>query len=443
MNFKLNMKQLFTYNRIIVGCFLVSAIIAFQFFIYQQKHPPCCDAYSYLSIAESINSIGLIESQVPLRTFAYPLILAGIAKISALSKMDYFYLIFLFQYSIYIIAVKIAHDFFIKNIASDRVKATLFAVLSINIFAIPYFSVSLTDSLYLALCIIIITNICKLSISSNPQYSLIFITFLLTACAIVIRPAAVWLVLPLSLYTLTDLYFKKINAIKLLIVMAISSFPLFIQIGINYSKFGAFTFLPATDLGGSQVTWGIQYIKYATWLGGGTQQNFYPASELINVPINKTELNIGWYLFNPVDGIKLLTVKFIGAFDFDYLVPYPYQKNSNFWIPSFISFFIMFFGTCGVIYHAITNSIISLGYRFLPAIIFCSWGSVTLVSALELRFTLPILIYFIIISVLFIYELNTKGRKNTILILVFIFFVLLPFFIRIASFVRDQSTVAS
>jgi hypothetical protein len=235
---------------------------------------------------------------------------------------------------------------------------------------------------------------------------------------------------------------KELPLPEVAIIFLLALTPLFLQIWINYSKFNSMTFLPASDLGSAQISWGIEQLKYGTWLGGGPPQNFYPANKLIEVPLNRADLNISWYFSNIVEALKLVIVKFVGAFDFDYLVPYPYHKNPNAWLSSIISFAFMFFGVCGVIYHAITNNITSLGHRFLPCIIFVSWGSVTLISAIELRFTLPILTYFMIVSVLFIFELKLMHRRRAIIFSVCGFLILLPFLVKIASFVREQSTIA-
>jgi hypothetical protein len=426
---------------IFVAAILVMAAISYYFFLLQQKYPPCCDAVSYAGIAAHLDSIGFLKSQIPLRTFAYPLFLSGVAKISAVYGIKYPLVIFILQLSIYIVAVANVMLLIAEKITSNVLKSVLLSLLCCNIYVAPYVSVALTDSLYLSLCLIVLTNICRLLSNVESKFNLMATTVFLTALAIVVRPAAIWLVGPLIFCLSVLVISKKTDYLRLISALAIAAIPLGVQIFINYNKFDVFTFFPATDLGAAQIEWGIKNLKYATWMGDGVQPNYYPSNSLINITPGESGFTAMWYFNNALDSTKLVLVKFIGAFDFDYLVPYPYFKSSDFWIPSILSFMFMFFGLCGVIYHALTGKITALGHRFLPIIILASWGAVTLISALELRFTLPVLCYFMIVSVLYIYELNNSNKK-LILFSIGGFFLLLPVLIKTAMFVRDQSSIS-
>ncbi|RZA07643.1 MAG: hypothetical protein EOO68_03135 [Moraxellaceae bacterium] len=436
------MKMMFTRDRnLLIVATLLMAAITYYFYLYQHTYPPCCDAVSYLGIAASIDNKGFLESQVPLRTFAYPLLLISLAKISALSTIKYSFLMLTFQFIFYMVAILNALSFFGASLKSTSARIILLLVMCTNIYLAPYIALALTDSIYVSLCLIVITNICKLFSKNDVNYRLICITVFLALLAIVIRPTAVWLVAPLVFYVMMLIFSKRISYFSLIGALAVAALPLFIQIWINSVRFGAFTFFPATDLGSAQIDWGINNIKYATWMGNGASQNYYPSSKLITVVNEGAKFTIDWYFNNILDGMKLVAVKLVGAFDFDYLLPYPYFKHKNFWLPSIFSFAIMFFGICGIIYHAITNNIQALGNRLLPLIIFISWGAVTLVSALELRFTLPILSYFMIVSILYLNEINVRHQKSLIIFSLAGFLLTLPVLITIASFVRDQSTI--
>ena len=65
---------------------------------------------------------------------------------------------------------------------------------------------------------------------------------------------------------------------------------------------------------------------------------FYTSGSLIKT--HGELLNIWWYFNNPIDAVKLLAYKFVGAFDFDYIVPYIYKHHGNKWLYSFFSFTI-------------------------------------------------------------------------------------------------------
>lgn len=430
------------HNQILAAAILLMAAISYYFFLLQQKYPPCCDALSYAAIAAKTNTLGFLESQIALRTFAYPLFLSCVAKMSAISGINNALLVFIFQFLLYAAAVVNALSFFAAEIKSATARGIILLFLCGNIYVAPYIGVTLTDSIYISLCIIVITNICRLLFNVEVKYRLIGITAFLTALAIVIRPTAIWLVGPLLFYFAILIFSKRIDPFKLAAAGVFAAIPLGIQIFINSSRFDVVTFFPATDLGRAQVEWGITHLKYATWMGGGAPQNYYPSAGLINAVPGESGFTVMWYFNNLFDGMKLVFVKFIGAFDFDYLVPYPYFVIKDFWIPTVFSFAIMFFGVCGLVYHALTNNVTVLGNRFFPGIIFVSWGAINLVSALELRFTLPILTYFMIVSVLYIHELKVRRQRKTIAFSAIGFLITLPFLIKVALFVRDQSSIA-
>lgn len=429
-------------SSVFFAAILLMAAVTYYFFLLQQEYPPCCDAVSYVQIAVQANSLGFLESQIPLRTFAYPLFLTGVEKISATLGINYALLVSILQFLLYIVAVINAVNFFAADIKSSAVRSAMLYFLCCNIYIAPYIAITLTDSIYVSLCIIVLTNICRLLANLDVKYHLICITTLLTTLAIVIRPTAIWLVGPLLFYFIFLIFSKRIDPFRFVAAVVISAIPLCIQIFINSSRFDSITFFPATDLGRAQVEWGITHLKYATWMGGGAPQNYYPSAGLINAVPGESGFTVMWYFNNLFDGMKLVFVKFVGAFDFDYLVPYPYFVIKDFWIPTAFSFAIMFFGVCGLVYHALTNNVTVLGNRFFPGIIFVSWGAINLVSALELRFTLPILTYFMIVSVLYIHELKVRRQRKTIAFSAIGFLITLPFLIKVALFVRDQSSIA-
>ena len=89
MNLNAKEQLSFKNSSIFMVAILLMAVITYYFFLLQQEYPPCCDAVSYAVIAAQTNSLGFLESQIPLRTFAYPLFLTGVEKISAISSINY------------------------------------------------------------------------------------------------------------------------------------------------------------------------------------------------------------------------------------------------------------------------------------------------------------------------------------------------------------------
>ena len=234
---------------------------------------------------------------------------------------------------------------------------------------------------------------------------------------------------------------RKVVICNALLAAGLGIAPLYIQITMNATNHKVVSFMPVINLGENQIEWGISNINYATWMGGGAPQKFYPSKALINASSNKDKDKISWYFKNPVASIKLLTCKLIGAFDFDYLVAYPYHPLTYKWLFSFFSFAILWIGTFGILVHLLTNKLTLLGSRFMPCIIFLAWCSISLLSALELRFTLPLISYFIIVGCTTINFIIRDKNKKVLMIMLLILAVFMPLSYHVAKFVRLQSVV--
>jgi hypothetical protein len=109
--------------------------------------------------------------------------------------------------------------------------------------------------------------------------------------------------------------------------------------------------------------------------------------------------------------------KFVGAFDFDYLVPYPNTGYGLSWLTTTISFLILLTSLFVIIRHTLGLSKSSaLGPRWFPATILIAWGALNLITALELRFTLPILTYLGLLSLWFPSEFLSLTRRARLII---------------------------
>jgi hypothetical protein len=413
-------------------------VIGFTFLLEQNLHPPCCDAKNYLELAKKYNVEGIAVKE-PLRTFAYPLILSLVIKTSQTTNLPESLLVFLLQISVYYLAIVV-----VSNVASEysrKLSTAMYIALCLNFFVIPYASITLTDSLYTSLSMLIFGGIMKIESLQRSEQSIsakwVFLGILLLSLAIVIRPAAVWLAAP-TLYCLVRSVWKRgVRIFDFLLAAIAGAAPLYIQIALNFTNYKVISFLPVTDLGGAQIKWGIENIKYGTWMG--SVENFYPSGHLID--IHSRELNLWWYFNNPVDSIKLLTFKLIGAFDFDYIIPYPYHQLHHEWIATFFSFTILWIGVFGISVHLCTKKLPVLGSRFMPVIIFTGWCAISLISALELRFTLPLISYFIIVSCAVGDFIVVNKNKKILLFLIAGWLICLPFFYQAAKFIRLQSVL--
>jgi hypothetical protein len=206
---------------------------------------------------------------------------------------------------------------------------------------------------------------------------------------------------------------------------------------MNSLNFKINTFLPMPLLGQETIKSGIENIKYITWVGEGPTKIFYPSNHLIN--LLSGEHNLNWYLSNPIDSAKLLIFKLTAAFDFDYLTPYPHHKPQFKWISSFFSFSILWMGIFGTLVHLFTNRLRMLGSRFMPLFIFISWSIFSLLPPVELRFTLPLITYFLIISLLVINLAISEKNKKFLFGMIAGWIIFMPIFFWIANLIRLQS----
>jgi hypothetical protein len=278
--------------------------------------------------------------------------------------------------------------------------------MCLNIYFIPYLSVPLTDALYSIMVIFwmaAIINIHQRLFEKNfdQAYIAILIALFVSGVALVIRPAGIWL----SFATAIMLFYYLCQAVRkekgwtakspfslfLLILVAGIAYllPLLPQICINLLYFGKLSAFPNADLGETQLLSGIRFLKYGTNVSGGLAQMHY-----LNPFFHEATqgvLGLGWYFRNPLDALTTLTLKFVGAFDFDYIVPFIHNLRPWYrWVTGFFSLSILYFGLWGVLSYTFTKTREALffGPRLFPLLCLVGWGSI-LASMYELRFGLP------------------------------------------------------
>jgi hypothetical protein len=426
-------------NYALVVAFGASGLLGYQFLVVQGAAGTnfAYDAGQYLWLAMEYGQAFLGRSDfplLPLRTSAYPLFLLFVINLGGAFSLAPAESVFVIQLLVWWLAISSVHFGFGRFLSvtgsssdnpSKQVRAKfgrdiMVIVLGLNIFISPYLSVGLTDSVYTSIALMFVVWV-TLYASKVEVGAGLFTGLFLASLALVIRPAAVWLFIIMAvvvaLFALSRARvwssgrFSPNRVGKAFLVFTFGSSPVVIQSVIQYLKFGVFSPLPAADLGGSQVLWGIANVKYATWLGEGPAGNFYPSSELIGP---QSPEGISWYWENLVPALQLLTFKLVAAFDFDFLVPYPEVQRGDSWFFGSISLLIFVLGLTATVTH-LYRPFDFIGPRWLPLLIFLSWGSINLLSALELRFSLPIVLYFSIISIPLVQRvLHSKPRTQLI-----------------------------
>ncbi len=375
---------------------------------------PLYDAALYFELAKHIHGAGLLlpsfegsaaaAAGFELRTYLYPWILSVLDPYSG----AFFYRLLFLQWAIYLYAAYLISHTILRIQVLQRVG---FAVLALNPLIVVYCSYILTDSLCTSLLLITLALIIKAA-RNQPYY--IILAWACTAMAMMIRPAAIF-ILPLTgMITLLIFYQYKSMLGKLYILFfSILSFvvPLSPQLYINWTYFNAVSFLPLFDLGGAQVQWGILYLKYATDISGlGSPQMFYPNMFLTDTQV---PLTFNWYFENSINAVKTLFFKLIGAFHFDYLRPYISDLHpKTYWITTMFSTGLFVLGLLGLWFKK------SLQMPYIISVLFLlGWAGIHLLSAVELRFTLSalaVLSLYAVYAGLYFIKLPSSSRKKMV-----------------------------
>ena len=416
-------------------------ILATYFFYQQSLSPARYDAANYRELAGRFDSRGIDDASNQVRTFGYPWILSLLLRISRVINLPFSFLLLTFQVSCYIVAAATIARAVRGN--SRKLSGWVYLLLSCNIFVAPYFSITLTDSLYTALALIVLGLAMQLenqaAIGVHGSFKRLLLMSVLAAFGVAVRPAAMWLIAVVLSCCALLLTRKKAELSNILFALTLGFLPLLVQIIINSQMFRVATPFPVMNLGTQQLKWGIENFKYATWMGGAdiSPRFFYLSG--YSVPLSLNDSPVMWYVENPLSAIRLLSFKFISAFDFDFLLPYPDSLPERLWLASAFSLSFLYLGLCGTFLHLCSNSLTALGSRFSPLLIVLAWAAVTIPSAIELRFVLPMLAYFMVVSCVLLNFLITRRSIRLCVTVVTTGLVVFPCFFSVSSFVRAQS----
>lgn len=407
---------------------LIVVIFSWFCYFYQIAFPVCCDAPTYIDLAEQYVARGLIIETSGLRLYGYPFFLAINMKLANLISVQVGVILFLTQITLYLLGVCLVSKQISRIFSTAIANVCFFSLLS-NIFVYPYLTISLTDGftviLLLFICLVILKLFSEpfpLSLNRKSVLLSIVLGFFL-GFAIMVRPANIsWLLLLLPVSVVWSIHCRDrwrsgggaIFAISIGFALAVAP-----QIQLNLDGFSRFTFLPTRDLGGDQIRWGIGYIKYATSMVNGAAGLVYA-----NPALHGSSETIVWYFNNPFAGLKTILLHIFSAFDFDYLFPYIYNYNPSyrFFIFSF-SHLVLFWSVVGYVlaiysmdHSPETNSQAKSIQKLLLILYTClvfGWVTVHALSAVENRFALPIVAAMLPLSAwaLFVKAKHLKSRN--------------------------------
>jgi hypothetical protein len=380
-----------------IGFYLISLGLLYYTYNYQFVLKPCCDVTYYEIIAKHYIQNGLFSyhDQANLRLYGFPLILSIFYSIFGEEYSNLFYAIFVsFAYLILSIIIVNKLKIYINNYNIIHI------AFAMNIFLFPYLTIHITDGISVLSWMCIFYFILLIIDNKDSKIILLslFICSFIIGMSVMIRPSNVNLVLLLPiLFGMSYIINQKLNKIIILILLILGFLiAIFPQIYINYIFFNKITFLPTIELGKLQIKWGIEYIKYATNLSGEGIPQLYYRNPFYT---NSENLGLNWYFLNLGNGIKTIFLHLFNVFTYDYYFPYIYNLYPKYKsITLLYSWFILYYGIIGILqlYNKQNKDKLFkfLLYIVLPTI-FLSTLSVLSISAVEVRFSLPLILILI------------------------------------------------
>ncbi|MBJ6978017.1 hypothetical protein [Luteimonas sp. MC1895] len=379
---------------IVAAVVLLALAIASVFYLEVHAHPVCHDARAYWRIAGVYGEGGIFAGHhaANMRTWLYPAMLMLVLQLSATLALGAAPLLFVLQFILHLgsCALLGARVF----VGRPAPALLLFALLACNPFVLPYVGVSLTDGAALACFNVWLAAMVSGARPGRYRWAWIALAGAMAGAACAIRPAYVYLVLltPLVAFAARRGWREGLGAVVLALLMPFLA--LGPQVAINQLHFDRATPLPVGDLRAGQIIWGITNLKYGTSpVPEDDPRMFYP-NPLATGTAGDVD-GLGWYLRHPARGAGTLALKLVGAFDFDFLPAYVRDRDPPLqWLFRLLSIGLLLAGLSGMwLYLRWTRlaQATRLGPRWMPALVFTAWAAVTLPSAVELRFTLPML----------------------------------------------------
>ncbi|HEY4530553.1 MAG TPA: hypothetical protein VIG97_09560 [Luteimonas sp.] len=363
----------------------------------------CCDAQQYWTMAADYAARGWFAPHptAGLRTYAYPTLLAGVAWIAAAIGALPRDVLFALQFVLHVgTAALLARSVFPHR---PRAAWLAFAGLACNPYAAAYLPVALTDATGLAAFQAWLACVARWhrggrTGSGGTGWFAAACVIAGLACAL--RPAYVWLPVLCVALALLPVAGRRRPA-ALVLALCLPWLALAPQVAINQALFQRATPLPVADLGSVQLGWGITSLKYATAPRPGSEARMFYSNPLAGDTV-ETGDGVGWYLRHPARGTATLAAKLAGAFDFDFLQAYVWNREPGLqWLYRPWPLLLLVFGLQGAWLYArrrrrdlpssYADVFPEMGPPLFPALVFLAWAAVTLASVVELRFTLPML----------------------------------------------------
>jgi hypothetical protein len=397
---------------LLVAVFLLASWLCFQ---HQPLGCRYCDTRGYLDMGAAYAKAGGISEVImtneqtgepfeasKLRLYGYPLFIAGLVKIGEFTGIDRSILVFAAQLALYLAgAVWLAA--ILGRHVSPRIGQIALAGLLLNPLVYPYFGTPLSDSLSVALEVLLFALLATLFFQGTADTAsrarrlggIAFIGLLtgaLLGYALMLRPGNLYLLafgglaLPaVALLRRQPLLLLALPAAGLGFLAAVAP-----QIAFNWQHYGQFSFMPVSELGKFQIDAGKSLLKYATWTKAGGQGIYYASPWAVG-----TETGLPWYLHHRLAGLKTIAMHVFGMLDFEYYSPYVDKvKPRHEFLLLLISQGLVFWAVWGWLRLAgeWLRQRPALPALLLPVVFSACWLMIYSLTAGENRFALPLIV---------------------------------------------------
>jgi hypothetical protein len=318
---------------------LIFAIFFSHFIaVYFTDWPFNFDEDSYIHAGKNICDNGLFSKFhfSELRTYAYPAFLAVIKKVAGLFTATPFktrWPVFYAQLFLYLtVAFTLRH--LIKNrLGRPDFARWAFCIFCLNIFNLIYLPFALTENLSTALLMVSLVSILAFPIFTHDEFrssvwsafwvgSLVGICVMLRPGNVVLIPAAVVLGFFQWFFWKNKISLPRFGLFALGVLVFIAP-----QFRNNVFFYKRFTPLTAADLGSSQITWGLRYIKYATSIQPTARDNqiFYVNPFWKKDTVESQQHPFRIYNRYPLIYLRTTFIHLFGLLDQD--LAFPYNKS--------------------------------------------------------------------------------------------------------------------
>lgn len=383
---------------------VLSVAVACGFLLHQWWYPSTLyDAGQYSRMARDIAEHGLFArfSASGLRTYGYPVLLSFVVSAADLIGVGFRDLLFVLQFACYLGACLLFREALTR--LSPLAARIAFCGMLVNPFVLIYMPEPLTESLSVILLIVAASCWLMAHQGRGGIWPLVVGT-MVSGFALMVRPANLFLAVAWLLGALVIVRRAQLPRTRALVtiacVVAALMLPMLPQLAYNVLRFGRWTPLTAQDLGGMQMVWGIEDLKYATAMPPNPEARVHYLNPFVAGTTIDPQAPARWYIDNPGRGALTLAIHTFNLTDQDLLFTYSRDLDPWYRVPvGVINHGIVAMGVLGFVLglaRVRVNGVPGAGdaWAMLILTLGANWG-MHVWTAVEMRFGVALLLVFL------------------------------------------------